>query len=167
MCMQWHQAGGLPAQRQRAHPLAQGEGWAWLLRTLIDCAESSMFALKLHFSTYVGQDASLTICLQDKSRGFSLAGMPLLISPASAPVYLTHPHACTVLYPRDAGKYPNTILFSTSMSKYISFPLSGFLFTSYLLVNLLFILQNPNQKFFPFSSFLWTTAVLREEHSLI
>lgn len=39
---------------------------------------------------------------------FSLSGMPLIISPVSASACLTHPHACTILYHRNAGRHPNT-----------------------------------------------------------
>lgn len=48
----------------------------------------------------------------------------------------------------------HTTLLSTSITVYTTFLLSGFLFSFYKVVRLLFIHQNPDQRVFPFNSFL-------------
>lgn len=71
----------------------------------------------------------MPLCLQDTSRVFSLANMSLLLSPASTPAQLTHPHACTILYHRNAGGHPNTF---SSFHLHVCVPIVPFIWICFL-----------------------------------
>lgn len=71
----------------------------------------------------------MPLCLQDTSRVFSLANTSLLLSPASTPAQLTHPHACTILYHRNAGGHPNTF---SSFHLHVCVPIVPFIWICFL-----------------------------------